>query len=47
MRKEGGNSWKMTQKSKKWPNSQACGILLQCVPVFASKSSKSPRLLGF
>lgn len=47
MKKEGGNSWKITQKSRKWPNSQACGISLQWVPVFASKCSKSPRLLGF
>lgn len=46
MRKEGGNSWKMTQKSRKCPNSQACGIPLR-VPVFASECSKSPRLLGF
>lgn len=29
MKKEGGNSWKITQKSRKWPNSQACGIPLQ------------------
>lgn len=29
VKKEGGNSWKITQKSRKWPNSQACGIPLQ------------------